>query len=540
MAKRESMIDRIRDDGRFDVAIIGGGATGLGAAVDAALRGYRVALVEARDFAGGTSSKSTKLVHGGVRYLARGEIHLVREALHERGVLEQNAPTLVNDRAFLVPAYSGFGRFYYGLGLKVYDWLAGPRNAIPSRIVDRDRALELVPTLKREGLKGGVVYHDGQFDDSRLAIELMRSLVDDLNGIAVNYLQVIRLIKQEGSTRGLIAVDLETGEELSIQARAVVNATGVGVDLIRKLDDPESKPLLEPSQGAHLVVDREFLPGDTAIMIPKTSDGRVLFAIPWLGKVVVGTTDTPVAAIDPDPKPLADEVSFLLEHLAQTLDRAPSKTDVKSAFAGLRPLLGNHDGESTAKLSREHVIETSQSGLITITGGKWTTYRVMGEDAIDRAIEVAGLPRRPSRSESFAIGPHRSKHRSETISHDSSSSDQAGADSPHSRRERAYRDIDRATIERLLAADPSLSDPIVPGLSYRLFEVALAARFELARTVEDALARRTRALFLDARGAADAAPKVAAILARELDRDQSWQADQIRLFRDLAQNYVLT
>jgi glycerol-3-phosphate dehydrogenase len=540
LAKRESMIERIRDDGRFDVAIIGGGATGLGAAVDAALRGYRVALVEARDFASGTSSRSTKLVHGGVRYLARGEIHLVREALHERGVLEKNAPALVNDRAFLVPAYSGFGRFYYGLGLKVYDWLAGPRNAIPSRIVDRDRALELVPTLKREGLKGGVVYHDGQFDDSRLAIELMRRLVDDLNAIAVNYLQATRLIKQEGMTRGLIAVDLETGEELSIHARAVVNATGVGVDRIRKLDDSESKPLLEPSQGAHLVIDRDFLPGDTAIMIPKTSDGRVLFAIPWLGKVVVGTTDTPVAAIDPEPKPLAEEVSFLLDHLAQTLDRAPTKTDVKSAFAGLRPLLGNHDGESTAKLSREHVIETSKSGLTTITGGKWTTYRVMGEDAIDRAIEVAGLTRRPSRSESFAIGPRRSPDPSKSKSHESELIDRPGVDSRSDGPERAYRDQDRATIDRLVAEDPSLADPIVPGLSYRLFEVALAARFELARTVEDVLARRTRALFLDARGAAQAAPKVAAILARELGRDQAWRDDQIREFQRLCQNYVLT
>lgn len=508
---RESMLDRLRAGGTWDVLIIGGGATGLGAAVDAAARGYRTLLLEAHDYAKGTSSRSTKLIHGGVRYLAEGDIGLVREALHERSLLRENAPHLVKPLGFVVPAYSWWAKPWYGLGLKVYDRLAGDKGWGASRVLSRDEALTHAPTLRAEGLRGGILYYDGQFDDARLAITLLRTFLD-LGGLALNALPVTGLIKRAGRVVGVEARDAETGETFRVLARAVVNATGVFADEVRRLDDPAAPGLLAPSQGAHVVLDRDFLPGDAAVLVPRTDDGRVLFAIPWHGHVLVGTTETPVSRVAIDPRPLEEEIAFLLEHTGRYLTRKPTRDDVRSTFAGLRPLLG-HGGVSTAQLSREHAVLTSPTGLVTVTGGKWTTYRKMGADAVDRAGAVGGLPERPSRTESLPLRGAPSSENGSIY----------GTDAP--------------ALARLIAEEAGADALLHPKLPYRAGEVLWAARFEQARTVEDVLARRTRALLLDASASVEAAPAVAELLARELRRGTNWQEQQVSEFKRLALAY---
>jgi glycerol-3-phosphate dehydrogenase len=511
---REALLDRLRGGGSWDVVVIGGGATGLGAAVDAASRGFKTLLLEAHDYAKGTSSRSTKLIHGGVRYLAQGNVGLVREALHERGLLLRNAPHLVHRLAFVLPAYSWWAKPWYGLGLAVYDRLAGDKGWGASRTLSPAEALAHAPTLNARGLRGGVLYHDGQFDDARLAIALMRTLLD-LGGVALNALPVTGFVKRAGRVAGVEARDAETGEAFRIVARAVVNATGVFADALRRLDEPSAPALLKPSQGAHVVLDRAFLPGEAAVLVPRTDDGRVLFAIPWHDRVLVGTTDTPVARTAVEPRPLAQEVHFLLEHAARYLDRAPQRADVRATFAGLRPLLGADGQVSTARLSREHSVTVSAGGLVTVTGGKWTTYRKMGADAIDCASAMGGLPERPCATEHLALhgagaaaGPFASY----------------GTDAP--------------AVERLVQGEPGGDAPLHPRLPYRAGEVTWAARCEQARSVEDVLARRTRALFLDAAAAAECAPTVAAALARTLGRDAAWQQEQVAAFRALAAGYL--
>ena len=516
MTTRRVLIERAGDGAVWDLVVIGGGATGLGTAVDAASRGLSTLLLEADDFARGTSSRSTKLIHGGVRYLAQGNIKLVCEALHERGVLLRNAPHLAHRLDFLVPAYSWGGIAYYGLGLKAYDLLAGSTDLGGSRPVGLAEALRLAPTLESRHLRGGIVYADGQFDDARFAIGLVRTLVD-LGGVALNGVSVGGLLKERGKVAGVEAVDVESGASSTIRARAVVNATGVEADSVRALDQPGLPPSMSPSRGSHVVLDREFLPGEAAVMIPKTDDGRVLFAIPWEGRVLLGTTDKPVDRASREPRPDRSEVSYLLDHASRYFARKPRIEDVLSTFAGLRPLLGKGGAGRTASLSREHAVFVSDSGLVTITGGKWTTYRRMGMDAVDRAIEVAGLPRRPSRTESLPIhgwtpGP---------------------PDGPFA----AYGS-DAPGLERLVAEHPDWGEPIHPRLPNLKVEVAWAARFELARSVEDVLARRTRGLFLDARASSEAAPVVASLLAKELNRDRDWEEGQVRAFRELAAGYL--
>ncbi len=512
------LLDRARAGGRWDVLVIGGGSTGLGSAVDAASRGYSTLLLEADDFARGTSSRSTKLVHGGVRYLAQGNVGLVREALAERATLLRNAPHLVRRFPFLVPSYSWSGTTYYGAGLKAYDLLAGGDGIGGSRVVGRPEATALCPTLNRRRLRGGVVYHDGQFDDARFAIALARTLID-LGGVPLNAMPVRALIREAGRVAGVEAVDGETGETFAIRASAVINATGVEVDAVRALDQPGSAPLVAPSRGSHLVLDRSFLPGEAAVMIPKTDDGRVLFAIPWRTKVILGTTDTPVDRVEREPRASGEEVGFLLDHAARYFSTTPGLGDVRSVFAGLRPLLGKGGGLKTASLSREHAVLVSESGLVTITGGKWTTYRRMGEDAVDRAAGVAGLPRRPSKTLDLRLHgwvPER-------------------LEGPF-----AGYGSEAGELERLIAGRPDWGEAIHPGLPDRAVEVVWAARADLARTVEDVLARRTRALFLDARAAAEAAPAVASLLAAELGRDLAWERAQVEAFRALASGYLPT
>jgi glycerol-3-phosphate dehydrogenase len=498
----------------WDIAVVGGGATGMGVAVDAAARGLDVVLVEAHDFGKGTSSRSTKLVHGGVRYLEQGNIPLVMSALKERGLMRKNAPHLVHDLAFVVPNYSWWEAPFYGIGLKMYDLLAGKYGFGASRLLSREETLKRLPGLEPEGLLGGVVYFDGQFDDARLLIHLAMTAAD--HGAALlNYCPAIGFERDEdGYVNGVTVRDEETGRELSIPARVVVNATGVFTDQVRRLADPEIEPLMVTSQGIHLVFDRSFLRGETALMVPRTSDGRVLFVIPWHGHAVAGTTDTPVDAPSLEPKPLEEEIEFILETAGRYLTRPPSRKDVLAVYVGLRPLVRG-EGKTSA-LSRDHVIHVDNSGLLTITGGKWTTYRHMAEDCLDHAITLGKLPDVPCSTKELRI--HGYVEDSSALG----SLEVYGSDAE------AIRD---------LAKDPKLAAQLHPDLPYIAAEVVWAAREEMARSVEDVLARRTRALFLNAEAAIAMAEPVARLLAAELGRDEAWIAAQVGEFCALAEQY---
>lgn len=493
--KRNEILDRIRKRSEpWDIIVIGGGATGVGCAVDASSRGYDVLLLEQHDFGKGTSSRSTKLVHGGVRYLAQGNLSLVREALKERGILLRNAPHVVHRQAFIVPCYSQWQKFYYGTGLKIYDLLSGKYSFGRSRILSNAETLELLPTIKTNGLSGGVLYYDGQFDDMRLLIDLGTTAHD--HGAAVlNYAKVTCLVKNaNGKVKGVEFEDVANGEVFSVSAKVVVNATGAFCDAVRQMSDNTSKPLVTLSQGIHLVFDRNFLPCDNAIIIPKTSDGRVLFCIPWHGHTLVGTTDTQIDKADLEPEALESEISFVLDTTARYLAKKPTREDILSVFVGIRPLVKSGAAKNTASLSRGHTIEIDGSGLLTITGGKWTTYRRMAEDAVDQAARLAGLELRHSITETFPI---------------------AGAN-----------------------PDAAIGDALHPDLPYTREDVLRAVRDEMPQTVEDVLARRTRALFLNAKAAVEMAPKVAEIMAELLDKDESWVTKQVENFNQIAKSYT--
>lgn len=517
--KRDKVLDQIENTKEpWDFLVIGGGATGLGVGVDAAARGYRTLLVEQHDFAKGTSSRSTKLVHGGVRYLKQGNISLVLEALRERGLLCENAPHLVHHLAFIVPIYSWWEGPFYGIGMKIYDRLAGKLGLSPSESLSRDETLKRIPTLEPEGLQGGVSYYDGQFDDARLALNLVQTIFD-LGGTAVNYMAVRSLIKDEGLVKGAVLRDAETGQEYRVHAKAVVNATGVFSDGVRKMDEPDAKTIIAASQGAHVVLPKLFLPGDSAVMVPHTPDGRVLFAVPWHDHVVVGTTDIPIDEITLEPTPLEEEIGFILTNAAKYLSKRPQRSDVLSVYAGLRPLVKVGDAKSTAALSRDHTILISNSGLLTIAGGKWTTYRKMAQDAVDQAETMAGLDERPCKTEHLQIHGWSRQHIIEPNLR------VYGADAP--------------LIREIAAADPDLAAPIHPELPYTGAEVVWAAREEMARTVEDVLSRRTRALLLGARASIAASSRVAELMARELGKDKSWIRQTVDDFEKVARGYTL-
>lgn len=517
---RDAMLSRARNASNpWDFLVIGGGATGVGVAVDAASRGYSVLLLEQSDFGKGTSSRSTKLVHGGVRYLQQGNIPLVMEALKERGRLRRNAPHLVKDLAFVVPNYVWWEAPFYGIGMKVYDALAGKYGFGHSKNLSQEETVQRLPTIETEGLRGGVMYHDGQFDDARLLIDLVQTAAGQ-GATLLNYVPVTGLVKDaNGFVTGVEARDRETDEGFNAAARVVVNATGAFTDSVRWLDDPEARPMIRPSQGVHLVLPRSFLGGDSAIMVPHTDDGRVLFAIPWHEVVVVGTTDTPVKEASLEPTPLAEEVEFLLTHVARYLTRDPTPADVLSCFAGLRPLVGGGSEEDTASISRDHTLQVSNSGLVTITGGKWTTFRKMAEDTVDHGIVLGGLDPRE------CITPELNIHGFHTHPERFGALEAYGSDAP--------------ALEALLASDPKLAAPIHPRLRARAGEVVWAVREEMARTVDDVLARRTRSLILDARAAAEAAPTVAKLMAKELGRSGGWAKAQTLEFQELASGYVL-
>lgn len=521
--RREDLLARLAEDFCYDIAIVGGGATGLGVALDAAARGLKVVLVESHDFAKGTSSRATKLVHGGVRYLAQGNISLVREALHERTTLLHNAPHLAQPLAFVVPAYQWWEIPFYGAGLTAYDLLAGQAGLGKTAFLGHNATRELLPGVMPKGLVGGVKYWDGQFDDARLALALARTAAAK-GALVVNYCQATDLLYQGGQVAGLACEDTLTGKAYTVRSRCVVNATGVWVDALREKDGianandgrHPTKPMVAPSQGVHIVVDREFLGGNTGLMVPKTADGRVLFAVPWLGKVILGTTDTPRHDLPREPLAFEEEVSFILEESARYLRRAPQRSDIRSIWVGLRPLVKpqDDDGENTKGLSREHTILVSRSGLVTVTGGKWTTYRAMAEDVLDRCFEKGLLVERAK-----GMTAHLSLIGADTgVASRRPISETAGLHSYGS---------ERPLVQALTGAEQWLT----AGLNEAM--VRFAARHEYALTVEDMLARRSRCLFLDARLAIDLAPAVGEILRQETGLDP-----QVGAFTAMAQQYL--
>ncbi len=472
----------------WDFVIIGGGATGIGCAVDAASRGFSVLLLEQNDFGKGTSSRSTKLVHGGVRYLAQGNLSLVREALKERGLLLKNVAHLVHKQAFIVPVYSFFDKFFYGVGLKIYNVLSGKLGFGKSEILSKKETISRLPNVKTENLRGGILYFDGQFDDARLLIDLAKTAVE--NGAAIlNYAEVFGFEKTLGAIDGVNFKNLETGENFTVKAKAVINATGAFCDLVRKLSDKNSQQIIAPSQGIHLVFDKKFLPSNSALMIPKTSDGRVLFAIPWHKHALFGTTDTEIKTADLEPTAQEKEIEFILETAKNYLENPPQRTDILSIFVGIRPLVKSTNAKNTSKLSRDHTIEIDESNLLTITGGKWTTYRRMAEDAINQAIKLNGLAEKKCVTENLKIHETSEDFSSEKLNEDF---------------------------------------------------VVFAVINEMARTVEDVLARRMRTLFLNAKLAVELAPRVAEIMAQELGKDENWIAEQIENFNRTAKNYQPT
>lgn len=477
----------------WDIVIIGGGATGVGCAVDAASRGYEVLLLEQADFGKGTSSRSTKLVHGGVRYLEQGNISLVMEALKERGILRQNAPHLVEELAFIVPNYEWWEMPFYGVGLKIYNLLSGKYGFGKSQILSKAETLKRLPTIKKEGLRGGVIYFDGQFDDTRLLINLAQT-AHEQGATLLNYSRVFQLIKDgDGLINGVSFVDEETGQLHQVKAKAVINATGAFCDSVRQLSDKKSQPIIAPSQGIHLTFDRSFLPTDTAIMIPHTSDGRVLFAIPWHNHTIVGTTDTPIEKASLEPKALDEEIEFILATAKEYLHKPPTRDDILSIFAGVRPLVKSGDAKNTSSLSRDHTIEIDKSGLVTITGGKWTTYRNMAEDCINQAANLVGLPEKDCVTKTLKI-----------------------YQTPKNEGEKLH-----------------------PDFEYTVGDVLCAVREEMAETVEDVLARRTRILFLNAKVALEIAPKIAEIMAKELGKNKTWKTEQVKAFQQIAENYLV-
>ena len=517
--RRADLLERLAADVQYDIAIIGGGATGLGVALDAAARGFSVVLVESHDFAKGTSSRATKLVHGGVRYLAQGNIALVREALHERGALLRNAPHLAQPLPFVMPSYKLWEAPFYGVGLKMYDALAGSAGLGRTEFLSRAETLQCLPTAQPSGLKGGVKYWDGQFDDARLALALARTAAA-LGALLVNYCPVTGLVHDGGKLSGLRCKDAETGQEFGIRAHCVVNATGVWVDEVRAWDGEAigrpAKPMVAPSQGVHLVVDRDFLPTDHALLVPKTADGRVLFAVPWLGKTILGTTDTPRHDLAREPDAFKEEVDFILGEAGKYLSRAPTRADVKSIWVGLRPLVKpqDDDGGNTKALSREHTVLASRSGLVTVTGGKWTTYRAMAEDVLDKCFEISLLKRAPKGATTHLrlVGAGAPGVDTTPISA-AQGAHGYGAEAPQ--------------MLALAGADDALGHGVTGAM------VRFAARHEYARTVEDVLARRCRLLFLDARAAAKLAAPVAALLQQETGHDP-----QLEAFLQLGAGYL--
>ena len=517
---RNRMLAEIRTNPKvYDFIIIGGGATGIGIALDASSRGYSVLLLEKSDFTKSTSSKSTKLVHGGVRYLAQGNIGLVREAVVERGLLAQNAPHLVKNQTFIIPTHDFYDELLYTVGLTLYDLLAGTLSLGRSKHISKKKTLERISTINSNKISAGVEYHDGQFDDTRLAINTLQS-AEEMGALVINYCTVNALLKNEaGKITGVKFTEEESKEVFEIKGKQVVNATGVFADDILQMDSPNARKTIAPSQGVHLVLDKSFLPGNDAIMIPKTDDGRVLFLVPWYNKIVVGTTDTPIKEESLEPIALDDEIEFILSTTARYLTKAPQRSDVLSVFAGLRPLAAaKREGKKTKEISRSHKIITSESDLLTMIGGKWTTYRKMGQDLVDKAEKLQSWEHIASKSEHLKIHGYK-------LSVD------------YKNPLCFYGSDDAKVLE--VAKEKGMSEMIGPTFNIMKAQVVWAVRNEMARTAEDFLARRTRCQLLDARESMKMAPQVAEIMAKELGKDEKWQSEQVANYISVTSNYIL-
>jgi glycerol-3-phosphate dehydrogenase len=517
LMRRDEMLRRAKDGANFDLIVIGGGATGVGIAVDAASRGYSILLLERGDFGCGTSSRSTKLIHGGVRYLRQGNVSLVMEGLRERGLLQRNAPHLVHAMPFVVPVSGSWEKLFYGAGLKIYDIMAGRYGFGKSKLLSKKAAMKRVPTLSENARAGGVLYFDGQFDDARLLIDLTHTAARE-GAVVLNYAPVTRLNRNaHGHVIGVDFTDAETTTTHSATARCVVNATGAFSDSVRRMDDAKASPRIAASQGIHVVLSRDFLPGNTAIMVPKTPDGRVIFAIPWREHTLIGTTDTAIPNASAEPVARPDEIDFLLSTVGKYLQHPPTRADVLSVFAGIRPLV-KEAGKPTKRLARDHLIDVSPSKLISVVGGKWTTYRQMAEEVVHRAATVGGLDHRECVTRQLKIF--------------------GGEAAPTSGNFAIYGTAAKM-IQDLIAANPSLATRLHPQLPIVAAEVIHAVRSEMARKPEDVLARRTRALFLNAKAALEMAEQTAQLIARELHQDETWINQQLTDFRQLASNYIV-
>ncbi len=501
----------------YDIIIIGGGATGLGCAVDAASRGYKTLLLEKFDFAKGTSSRATKLVHGGVRYLAQGNIRLVREALYERGRLLQNAPHVCHTLSFVVPSYKWWQKWYYGAGLRVYEFLSAKLSLGKTKLLSKKSALEMLPGLSLDNFNGGVLYFDGQFDDSRLAINLAQTAVE-LGATVLNYCGVNHFIKKDNKITGVNTTDELTGNTFTINAKVIINATGVFADSILQMAENHTARTIAPSQGIHLVVDKHFFEGEAGLMIPKTDDGRVLFAIPWYNKLLLGTTDTPVKDITTEPIAAKEEIDFVIRNFNRYTAKDITYADVRSVFAGLRPLANAGGQKKTAVMPRDHQIKVLPSGLVHVTGGKWTTYRRMAEDAVNKAVQSCSMTVQPCKTKNLQIHGW-SNH---VVKDDLS-----------------VYGADAGSIKEMMAADGTLAEKIHPAYPYTKAEVKWMVQHEMAITVEDVLARRTRLLFLDANAAMEAAPGVAALMAAEMNHNTEWIQQQVTGFLQLAEGYLI-
>ncbi|NQY11816.1 MAG: glycerol-3-phosphate dehydrogenase/oxidase [Flavobacteriales bacterium] len=517
---RTKSINRIINHNNFDVVIIGGGASGLGIAVDTASRGYSTLLLEAHDFAKGTSSRSTKLVHGGVRYLKQGDIAMVKESLKERGLMIRNAPHIVSNQEFLVPTYDWWSSQFYNIGLKIYDMMAGDLGLGPSKHLSKSATLKVIPNLNEAGLTGGVIYYDAQFDDARMAITLARTCTD-LGGTVINYMKVVELLKDSNSkVVGVKAHDAETNDTYNVKAKCVINATGIFAHQVQKMDDSKIASSIKFSQGVHLVLDKSFLKSNTAIMIPNTSDGRVLFAVPWLNKVLIGTTDTEIDAPITEPKALKNEVKFLLKSIEPYLKKPPKQADIKSVYTGIRCLVnGSSKSTTTKEISREHKIIVADSNLVTVLGGKWTTYRRIAEDTVNMAISNKILKKKHCKTQHLKLHGF---EENQTANHTPLSV--YGADKHH--------------IAELIKNDKSLGKKIHPDLHYVMAEVVWTVESEMAITLEDVLARRTRALFLNSKASLESAEKVANLMAQLLNKDNEWVIDQIKSYTKMAKNFM--
>ena len=502
---RSEQLKALENEILWDIIVIGGGATGVGTALDAAARGYKTLLIEGHDFAKGTSSRSTKLVHGGVRYLQQGNIKLVREALRERGYLLKNAPHLTSIQTFIVPVFSWWEKVFYGLGLKIYDLLSGKLSLGDTQILSKKETIAHLPTINTNRLAGGILYFDGQFNDSQLAIEIAATAIKK-GATVLNYCMATGFTKTNGKITGVECVDILSAKKYALQTKVVINATGVFTNAVVQMDDQLQHDLVSPSQGIHLVVDARFFPTVDAMMIPKTDDGRVLFAVPWHDKIVLGTTDTPIDITSYEPKPLEEEIEFILKHINQYGTKLITRADINSVYVGLRPLVKQKGKGRTSLISREHHLSISPSGLVTITGGKWTTYRKMAADAVDNAAFIGKLKKVRCKTAEMSIG---------------------------------HLEERKNNLNTILKTDPALNVPLHPNYPYTKADIVFSVKHEMSMGVEDVLARRIRLLFLDAKLAVALAPMIAALMAHYLNKDKNWELEEVKNFTALADQYIL-